>query len=63
MIVNDGSSVSFIGTQTSDDHTFVPVVSETQGGVTRTADESRFPGYVGRSAYDFIVPLYVGRAP
>ncbi len=63
MIVNDASSVSFIGTQTANNETYTPVVSETQGGVTRTADASRFPGYVGRAATDFVVPLYVGRAP
>lgn len=63
MIVNVDSSVSFIGTQTANSETYTPVVSETQGGVTRTADSSRFPGYVGRAASDFIVPLYVGRKP
>jgi hypothetical protein len=63
MIVNDASSVSFIGTQTANDETYTPVVSETQAGVTRTADANGFPGYVGRATTDFIVPLYVGRAP
>jgi hypothetical protein len=63
MIVNGASSVSFIGTQTANDETYTPVLSETQGGVTHTANASRFPGYVGRASTDFIVPLYVGRAP
>ena len=63
MIVNQGSSVSFVGTQTSDNYTFAPVVSETQSASTKTVGKSSFPGYVGRSSFDFIVPLYVGRTP
>jgi hypothetical protein len=63
MIVNVSSSVSFIGTQTANNETYDPVVSETQAGVTRTATASQFPGYVGRAATDFIIPLYVGRVP
>ena len=47
---------------------FDPVVRETQivagggdAGVTRTAPFSSFPGWVGQSADQFLVPLYVGR--
>jgi hypothetical protein len=63
MIVNDVSNVSFIGTQTANAETYTPVVSETQGTATHTADATAFPGYIGRAASDFIVPLYVGRVP
>lgn len=63
MIVNQASSVSFIGTQTANNETYSPVVSETQSGVTRTLTASSFPGYVNRASTDFVVPLYVGRAP
>jgi Pectate lyase superfamily protein len=63
MIVNQGSSVSFIGTQTANGVQYNPVVSETQGSVTHTAAASDFPAYVGEPSNDFVIPLYVGRAP